>query len=371
MTVGQDRDVVRPATERSNGALNVGSCKTPKVINPAHQFANDGSDTEFWRSIVLFGLNVASYKFALAKSLLELASQGEEKVPLSELAVPFSRNICEHLVEVDRQGTFRSSKFLDACRYYNAGRINETELITATEILGFKNVIDAFHVVGGGEVPTRFFLDERRLSLGGIRLTDEVLQLAQSPEVGSLTAEAEARWRLVEEAWSKEAAGEQVVVLYDAPREILVPALTGKRKTLTGVRPALNGYQKGHCFYCYGSITVVNSDVDHFLPHSLMARGMPVDLDGVWNLVLACQDCNRGSNGKFASIPHARYLKRLSRRNEFLIGSHHPLRETLILATGANESQRNVFLKECFTTASTIDGRKAKWKTNEVTALKF
>jgi len=349
----------------------VGPCETRKVINPTRQFVSEGSDTEFWRSIVLFGRNVASYKFALAKSLLKLASQGKEEIPLGELAVPFSQNICEHLEEVDRQGTFRSSKFLDACRYYNAGYINETELVTATEVLGFKNVIDAFHVVGGGEVPTRFFLDERRLSLGGIRLTDEVLQLAQSPEVGSLTAEAEARWRLVEEAWSKEAAGEQVVVLYDAPREILVPALTGKRKTLTGVRPALNGYQKGHCFYCYGSITVVNSDVDHFLPHSLMARGMPVDLDGVWNLVLACQDCNRGSNGKFASIPHARYLKRLSRRNEFLIGSHHPLRETLILATGANESQRNVFLKECFTTASTIDGRKAKWKTNEVTALKF
>jgi len=27
----------------------------------------------YWRSIVLFGGNVASYKFALAKSLLELA----------------------------------------------------------------------------------------------------------------------------------------------------------------------------------------------------------------------------------------------------------------------------------------------------------
>lgn len=27
----------------------------------------------YWRSIILFGRNVASYKFALAKSLLELA----------------------------------------------------------------------------------------------------------------------------------------------------------------------------------------------------------------------------------------------------------------------------------------------------------
>jgi hypothetical protein len=28
-----------------------------------------------WRSIILFGLNVASYKFAFGKSLLELADQ--------------------------------------------------------------------------------------------------------------------------------------------------------------------------------------------------------------------------------------------------------------------------------------------------------
>jgi hypothetical protein len=32
----------------------------------------DQSKREHWRSIVLFGRNVASYKFALAKSLLDV-----------------------------------------------------------------------------------------------------------------------------------------------------------------------------------------------------------------------------------------------------------------------------------------------------------
>ena len=32
----------------------------------------------YWRSIILFGRNVASYKFALGKSLLELSQQGNE-----------------------------------------------------------------------------------------------------------------------------------------------------------------------------------------------------------------------------------------------------------------------------------------------------
>ena len=43
---------------------------------------------DFWRSIILFGRNVASYKFALGKSLLELAGQDSEQVSLEELAVP-------------------------------------------------------------------------------------------------------------------------------------------------------------------------------------------------------------------------------------------------------------------------------------------
>ena len=56
----------------------------------------------YWRSIILFGRNVASYKFALGKSLLDLAKQGNEVVSLHQLAEPFSRNICEHLKIADK-----------------------------------------------------------------------------------------------------------------------------------------------------------------------------------------------------------------------------------------------------------------------------
>jgi len=56
----------------------------------------------YWRSIILFGRNVASYKFALGKSLLELSQQGKETVTLEELAEPFSRHICGHLQTTDK-----------------------------------------------------------------------------------------------------------------------------------------------------------------------------------------------------------------------------------------------------------------------------
>lgn len=348
------------------------------MTDPTRGFVGDGpSDVECWRGIVLFGRNVASYKFALAKSLLELASQERETVSLSELAVPFSRHVSEHLAKVDHQGTSHSSRFLDACRFYNAGRISHNELVSATEVFGFNNVIDAFHTVGPGEVPTRFFLDERPTTTRGIRITDKVHQLAAGAEAGSLAREVEARWRLVEETWASRAIGNQMVVLYDAPRELLVPALTEKRRPITGVRPALNGYQKGHCFYCFAQIAVMGgigderSDVDHFLPNSLMARGLGCDLDQVWNLVLACQRCNRGTGGKFAEIPDKRYLPRLSRRNEYLIASHHPLRETLIAATGVNQRERTRHLEHAHDTACTVDGRRMGWQAHEEGPKRF
>ena len=116
----------------------------------------------FWRSIILFGRgsppkkpgrSIASYKFALGKSLLELSGQDRDQVPLEELAVPFARHLCEHLKVADKQGTFAQSRFLDACRACNRGELTQEQLIEQTARLGFANVIDAFHVVNQGEVP--------------------------------------------------------------------------------------------------------------------------------------------------------------------------------------------------------------------------
>jgi hypothetical protein len=40
-------------------------------------------------------------------------------------------------------------------------------------------VIDAFHVVNLGDVPVRFFFDERRQSAKGIRLTDDLRRVRE------------------------------------------------------------------------------------------------------------------------------------------------------------------------------------------------
>ncbi len=43
-------------------------------------FEYQPSQEDLFRGVILFGRNVASYKFALGKSILELAARGEEQV---------------------------------------------------------------------------------------------------------------------------------------------------------------------------------------------------------------------------------------------------------------------------------------------------
>jgi len=311
--------------------------------------AKDPQLEDYWRAIILFGRNVATYKFALAKSLLELKPQSGQLVTLDELAVPFSLNLAEHLAVVDKQATSSSSKFLDGCRQYNAGELNQNELVDLTIKMGFNNVIDAFHIVGRQETPQRFFADDRR-SNKGITITDEFSKLIDTDQIDNLPSEVEARWRLVETAWSLGVSRNLLRIDYDKSTEgLLAVSKENRRVTVTSSRDALNGYQKGKCFYCFQTISLSNNDlmpdVDHFFPHILKKYGFGPLVDGVWNLVLACRDCNRGVKGKFESVPAIRLLTQLSNRNEYLISSHHPLRETLIQQTGDTPKKRRHFLQ--------------------------
>lgn len=303
---------------------------------------------DYWRGIILLGRNVASYKFALARALLELKPAAGSLVKLSDLAPVYSRYIVEHLKASDKQGTSSNSTFLNACRKFNAGVISQTELTEQTIRYGFNYVIDAFHVVGQTEIPKRFYIDERREN-SGIRVTDEFSELIEQRQSDNLPQEVEARWRLVETAWELKVTRSLMSIDYDAGTEFLFSMdRARRRKPITSSRDALNGYQKGKCFYCFTDIRICEEgtlpDVDHFFPHTLKQVGFGPIIDGVWNLVLSCHECNRGVGGKFDRLPSLRLLERLHRRNEFLISSHHPLRETLMQQTGMTTDGRRAFL---------------------------
>ncbi|WP_290697444.1 HNH endonuclease domain-containing protein [Amphritea sp.] len=316
-------------------------------------FASDPTLESYWRSIILFGRNSASYKFALAKSLIELSSENDsDLITLEQLAEPFSRHLCEHLRSVDTQGTRSSGKFLNVCREFNSDRLSKDELLAQTAKLGFVNVIDAFHVVNNSDVPARFFVDERRVNKG-VRVTEALYELFSKDGNKSLIDEAESRWRLVETAWELNISRNLISVEHDDEAGRLITQTNNKRIDITSSRDALNGYQRGKCLYCFGAISLSAgtddlADVDHFFPHMLKHTGEFHNLDGVWNLALACQSCNRGEDGKHARLPAVALLKRLHQRNEYLITSHHPLRETLIRQIGSDEQSRSRFLQDCY-----------------------
>ena len=234
--------------------------------------------------------------------------------------MPFSKHIAEHLVVCDKQITSASSKFLEGCRGFNAKQINQDALIDLTVQLGFNNVMDAFHNVHNEEVP-RFFSDERK-NKGGIILTDNFYRLGEQYQYDNLAAETEARWRLVETAWELNVPKHLIQIDYKEESREFFADNKLRRVPVTAASPSLNGYQK----------------------------------------VLACIDCNRGVNGKFAKLPSLPLLERLHARNEYLITSHHPLRETLIVQTGNSTEKRQKFLQDAYNCSITHYGIHQKWQ---------
>ena len=73
------------------------------------------------------------------------------------------------------------------------------------------------------------------------------------------------------------------------------------------------------------------------------------DLHQVWNFVLACYACNSAKRDR---PPVARWMPWLETRTEYLIASHHPLRETLIKQLGPGIQQRHQTLARRHTDAT-------------------
>lgn len=325
---------------------------------------------DYWRSLILFGKNVACYKLALGKALLEIAPQEKTIVTLEELSEPYSRYVVEHLKLCDAQSQSAKTPypFLEACRQFRDNQISQDKLIEITAKEGFKVVFKKFHNLSFGELPISFYEKNK----GGLILTDELFKLTETERFSDLIQEVEARWRLVERAWEMKISKQLIQVDYDDELHLFYTSDRSLRRIdLSSCHDSLNGYQKGKCFYCFGHISLDSeskdyTDVDHFLPYALR-QYMTVNLNGVWNLVLACQSCNRGESGKFDRLPHLKYLERLHTRNEFLINSHHPLKETLIQQTGKSEEKRGKFLNNNYQQAQSLLATPSwqTWETKE------
>jgi hypothetical protein len=331
---------------------------------------NDPSIESQWRALILFGKNSATYKFAFAKSLLELIEKETTSITLSDLAKPFSRNITEHLKRNDKQGNSSSSKFLNYCRDFNEGGINEAKLLTQTEKLGFVNVVDAFQNVNGVQIPNLFYQKDYSKGNKKIIVTDDLLKLKESFHFQNFGQETEARWKLVETAWNLQINPNLLEVKYDKASSLFfIENKFMRRIDITSVRGSLNGYQKGKCFYSFLNISIIQGSseichVDHFLPHMNKQKHSEngANINGVWNLVLAHSSMN-STKEKGAKVPNIKYLDRLFNRNEFYINSKHPLAETIVNQTGNTKDKRKTFLEKQYSIA--LDNSIVTWTPSE------
>lgn len=287
------------------------------------------TSSDYWKAIVLYGLNTATYKMALAKCLLEFGKAGANAVTWNDLASSFLRQYQARLLDnpMPQQGTVgRLTKLERLVQQENIGQISHDEAINKVAMEGFKDVVPRFQTIGVDahladglfyeiEFGKKLVLKDRLLTLGA-SLFEE------------LNGEIGARWNLLEGAYSISQSQHQYQLANDIRETYL--ELGHERTPLTKNVPFLAGYQGNVCFYC-GEDIGSDIHVDHVLPRQI------INHDEIWNLVLSHGHCNMQKSDRLVG-PH--FIGKLIARNENIMGSNHPWKKRIESQLGKNPRLR-------------------------------
>ena len=289
---------------------------------------SDFSAEDYWRAIILYGLNQATYKIALGKSLIALCEKEKTVFDWSDLSSEFLRQYRHRLNRsnpMPQQAISSRRTVMEAVvSELQLGRLSETDAVEKVGVEAFNDVIHRFHtVLGLSDTQGKFYT----VNFGrSIALTDDFYRIVESSK-SSLLDELNSRWSLLEGAFSIKAGNYQ---LANEIRETYLLRGT-ERKSLTNNIPFLQGYQGNVCFYCGEEMVESDIHVDHVLPRTIVRH------DELWNLVLAHGICNERKSD--ALVP-THYMAKLIARNENIIGSNHPWKAKLIAQLGRTTAQR-------------------------------
>lgn len=281
-------------------------------------------DIDYWKAIILFGLNNATYKMALANVLLDSIRMGETTIDWSSLSERYLNSYIDRLKNSHpQQGN--PSRLTIMERIINDVKMNQITYEQAIERVGneaFEDVIPRFHTIGRNRLlaQEKFYEFEKGKLLN---LKDSLLQLDNPSE---LKNEVDARWSLLEGAFL---INQTQYSLANNIREIYVADGYG-RKSLSPMIPFLQGYQTNTCFYCREPI-LDDIHVDHVLPRQVIRH------DEVWNLVLSHPECNMNKSDKVVGL---HFIEKLIARNENIMGSNHPWKHKISASLGKTKSQR-------------------------------
>jgi len=311
------------------------------------KYVHTGSESPLTtsRAVILFGDNAATYKFALAKTLMEL--EPSSSVKYEDVGQIFVRHLLSHHQLCPHQFTRGSTKLTDAMDAHLRDEISWDKMFAVAEKSIYTNVLDRFHNIGGGEIDgaDQLYSNDKKNKV--LVLTENVNQIQENPDLRiQVFNEAEARWRVVEEAWRNKLSP---ALIYQEEDQKFYTRVKDARVGLRSAVDTLSPYQKGLCFYCGHQLTKEGdhsqdnfAEVDHFIPFSVLKKQpfKGVNPNGVWNLVLSCKACNRGQNGKFDLMPVAKYHERLLQRNRCFAEEHrHAMNYSVLSSLGVSNKQ--------------------------------
>lgn len=288
----------------------------------------DFDDSDYWKAIILYGLNQATYKLALGKVLLSFALQQKTLISWEELSSEFFEQYRQRLrvAEPRPQQSIpaRQTKMEQILKEYEQERISLSTALERTGNEAFVDVIHRFHRVGDDpSFDGKFY----RYNFGRqLELTDAMLEVGNSKPL-EIEAELGARWSLLEGAFLARRESSQ---LNNDLREIYLSS-GYSRTSLTNNIPFLQGYQGNVCFYCGEPMAPGDTHVDHVLPRQVVHH------DEIWNLVLSHGECNLSKSDRLVGV---HYMEKLSARNENIMGSNHPWKQKIHDQLGATASTR-------------------------------
>jgi len=229
---------------------------------------------DFWRVIILFGLNVATYKIALARCLYNFTIEGKNKVNMEELAREFfyiyKDRLKYDMPQLDNPG--RQTKMEYIIKLFNLSKVSEEQAIDYVKNNAFVDVVPRFHTVNSQAIPMSFY----KYDNSGLILTDDLFKVFDGDKNESLISEVNSRWDLLEGAF--QIKRDNSTLANDVRLFFLERG--HERKNITGTTAVLNGYQKDSCFYCGESMVGYSINVDHVIPRQVLYH------DEIWNLVL-------------------------------------------------------------------------------------
>tara|TARA_Y100000590_G_C15648936_1_gene988005 strand:- start:611 stop:1618 length:1008 start_codon:yes stop_codon:yes gene_type:complete len=280
------------------------------------------ANVDYWKAIILYGLNQATYKIALGKTLLDLAKNNKNEIDWHLLSKVYFDNYLKRLEDSSRpqqSNPARKTVMERIVKQYQLNKIDYDSAISKVGNEAFHDVIPRFQNIGTDKsiAHEKFyhFIHGKKLILH-----DSVFEIHENHN-DELIDEINARWSLLEGAFTI------VNGDYELRNDIIdVYLLYGYERTnITKNIPFLQGYQGNLCFYCAEKINKSDIHVDHVLPRQVLQH------DEIWNLVLSHSLCNLH---KSDSLIGKHYLEKLLARNENIIGSNHPWKKKIIEKLG-------------------------------------